>query len=189
MLVFFAKWFAIFAHGSIGHKRKYTGEPYNVHLAEVAEIVQSVGGNKYQIAAAWLHDTVEDTWVESWMIRALFGWVVGELVHGLTDISKPNDGNRKVRKEMDRIHYWTQSPEVKTIKIADNISNLSSVAYHDPRFAVTYFKEAAALLPGLKEGDTGLFIKMQEIINQYNIDVVRKKEFKETFYSTGIFPL
>ena len=165
MLVFFAKWFAIFAHWSIGHKRKYTGEPYNVHLAEVATLVQSVGGTKYQIAAAWLHDTVEDTWVRNWMIRVLFGWVVAEMVHGLTGASKPTDGNRKIRKEIDRIHYWKQPPRVKTIKLADNISNLTSVTEHDPRFAVTYFKEASTLLPGLVEGNLELFIKMQEIIN------------------------
>lgn len=41
-------------------RRKYTGNPYADHLAEVAGIVAAVGGNADMIAVAWLHDSIED---------------------------------------------------------------------------------------------------------------------------------
>ena len=53
--------FASEAHGSIGQKRKYTGEDYIVHPIEVMEIVKSVPHTQEMLAAALLHDTVEDT--------------------------------------------------------------------------------------------------------------------------------
>src|SRR3546814_17882649 len=52
--------YAAAAHGSIDHVRKYTGEPYIQHPIEVMEIVSSVPHTEYMLAAALLHDTIED---------------------------------------------------------------------------------------------------------------------------------
>ena len=57
-----AKQFATAAHA--GQKRKYTGEDYIVHPEHVASIIEEYGFDDNMIAAAWLHDTVEDTNVE-----------------------------------------------------------------------------------------------------------------------------
>ena len=46
------------------------------------------------------------------------------LVDCLTDVSKPSDGNRAVRKEIDRQHLAKASPKAKTIKLADLIDKL-----------------------------------------------------------------
>ena len=54
-----AKEFAREAHS--GQVRKYTGLPYTTHTEEVAQIVDNYNGSKEMIAAALLHDTVEDT--------------------------------------------------------------------------------------------------------------------------------
>ena len=57
--------FAIAAHKAVGQKRKYTGDDYIVHPAEVAHIVDQVPGSTDEmVAAAWLHDVVEDTGVD-----------------------------------------------------------------------------------------------------------------------------
>jgi (p)ppGpp synthase/HD superfamily hydrolase len=88
-----AKLFAAAAHGAIGQKRKYTGEDYIVHPIAVAEIVRSVPHTEVMIAAALLHDVVEDTPVT---LEERFGCEVRELVDWLTD--KPEKGNRKERK-------------------------------------------------------------------------------------------
>ena len=53
-----AEQFAQEAHKD--HKRKYTGDPYYVHLDEVRRIVKAAGGSEDMQAAALLHDTVED---------------------------------------------------------------------------------------------------------------------------------
>ena len=67
-----ARLFATAAHAAVGQLRKYTHEPYIVHPAEVASIVKTVAHTEAMIAAAWLHDTVEDTGVSIELIRAEF---------------------------------------------------------------------------------------------------------------------
>jgi (p)ppGpp synthase/HD superfamily hydrolase len=72
--------FATTAHASINQRRKYTGEPYIVHPIAVAELVRSVPHTPEMIAAAYLHDVVEDTPVTIEEIREEFGPQVAELV-------------------------------------------------------------------------------------------------------------
>jgi len=138
-------------------KRKYTGEPYWKHLAEVAAITQSASHvTGEMITAAWLHDTIEDTDVTEAEIRERFGDDVAEMVVGLTDVSKPEDGNRSVRKELDRDHLAKGDYRIQTIKVADLISNTSSIVDNDPSFAKLYLKEKRALLQVLIKADSGL---------------------------------
>jgi (p)ppGpp synthase/HD superfamily hydrolase len=56
-----AQEFATRAHQRINHQRKYTKVPYTDHLAATAKLVTTVTDDPVTIAAAWLHDTVEDT--------------------------------------------------------------------------------------------------------------------------------
>lgn len=163
--------FAAHAHGSIDHRRKYTGEPYIVHPAEVAELVASVGGTEEMIAAAWLHDVVEDTGTTINTIFTLFGPTVAQYVEGLTDVSKPEDGNRKIRKQKDLEHTAQQDPDVKTIKLADLISNSRSILLSDHpearAFAKLYAKEKAQLLEVLTEGDQTLLAHARALVSSY----------------------
>lgn len=145
-------------------KRKYTGEPYFNHCAEVAELVRSIGGTEEMIAAAYLHDTVEDTATTLEEIGEIFGWNVQNLVGWLTDVSKPRDGNRAMRKQIDREHTSQATPEAKTIKLADLISNSRSIVERDPDFAKVYLKEKELLMPFLLEGNPTLFAKALEFI-------------------------
>lgn len=162
-----AKLFCQQAHDAIKQVRKYTGEPYWHHPFEVMELVRSVGGSESQLCAALLHDVVEDTGVPLEVIQAQFGDDVASLVEMLTDVSKPEDGNRKARKAIDLQHTALASPEAKTIKLADLISNSRSIADHDPDFAVIYMKEKKALLEVLKDGDATLFAEAKRIIDEY----------------------
>ena len=86
-----AKEFAREAHS--GQVRKYTGLPYTTHTEEVAQIVDNYNGSKEMIAAALLHDTVEDTSVTIQDIEKEFGSGTAMLVKWLTDTSRPEDGN------------------------------------------------------------------------------------------------
>ena len=157
-----ARIFAGLAHGS--QKRKYTGEPYIVHPVEVSEIVAWHNGSKEMIAAALLHDTVEDTDVTIDDIRNEFGNAVALLVDDLTDVSKLEDGNRATRKAMDRDHTANASAAAMVIKAADLISNSKSIAEHDPKFAKVYFEEKRALLDVMfKIKHTDIFKEAQEL--------------------------
>jgi len=151
-----ARMFATAAHAAVGQLRKYTFEPYIVHPSEVAGIVAEVGGTPEMIAAAWLHDTVEDTGVTSELIRKEFGDEVAMLVGWLTDVSRPDHGNRAARKAVDRAHTAAAPAAAQTIKLADLICNTKSIVAHDPKFAVTYLAEKRQLLEVMTKGDPAL---------------------------------
>ena len=149
-----AELFAQQAHRD--HQRKYTGDPYYVHLDEVRRIVKGAGGNEDMQAAALLHDTVEDTSTTSQDIIKEFGPRIAKLVVELTDVSKPEDGNRSVRKGIDRDKLAGVSAEAQTIKYADLISNGKDIMQNDPKFAKVYMKEKADLLKVMTKGNSNL---------------------------------
>jgi (p)ppGpp synthase/HD superfamily hydrolase len=140
-----------------GQKRKYTGEPYWKHLAEVAALVQTTTGvTDEMVMAAWLHDTLEDTETTADEIKAQFGATVMNFVVGLSDVSSKEDGNRASRKAADRNHIAEGGKEIQTIKVADTISNTSSIVENDPAFAKIYLKEKRELLQVLVKADPAL---------------------------------
>lgn len=162
-----AQVFAIAAHAAVGQKRKYTGEPYIVHPAEVARMVAAVpGATEDMVAAAWLHDVVEDTGVTSTDIHLNFGPEIATLVGWLTDVSRPEDGNRARRKAIDREHTAQAPAEAQTIKLADLISNSKSIMQHDPEFAKVYLEEKRMLLEVMTRGDAGLMAEARKYIGE-----------------------
>jgi (p)ppGpp synthase/HD superfamily hydrolase len=162
-----ARLFATQAHGRAKQKRKYTGEPYIVHPQAVAALVSSVTNDSAMISAAWLHDVVEDTGTTIARIRQLFGQDVAALVDDLTNVSVPSDGNRAVRKQLDFDHTARASTRAKTIKLADLIHNMRSIADHDPDFAKLYMEEKRALLAVLRDGDHALYRQARAQIDAY----------------------
>ncbi len=150
-----AKKFAKRKHAS--QVRKYTGEPYFVHCEEVAGILADHGFRPEVVAAAYLHDTLEDTDTTLQELLAEFGPDVLSLVMQVTDVSLPGDGNRKVRKALDRDHLAAASAEGQSIKLADLISNSRSIAEHDPSFAKVYLEEKRELLQVMTRGDRRLW--------------------------------
>lgn len=160
-----ARYFAIAAHEAVGQKRKYTDKAYWTHCEAVARMVKETHGtDENMVCAAWLHDTVEDTQVSIQMILYLFGKDVADLVSGLTDVSKPTDGNRAQRKAIDRAHTAEQSARCKTIKLCDLIDNAGSILQYDKEFAKVYVKEKELLLDVLKEGDVHLWKLANDIV-------------------------
>jgi len=158
-----ARRYACEAHQRIDHRRKYTGQNYEVHLKAVATLVGEVGSDAAAIAAAWLHDTVEDTPATIQDIETEFGVDVAALVSDLTDVSRPGDANRATRKATDRAHTAASSPHAKTVKLADLIDNCQDITRHDPRFAPVFLDEMRALLEVLGEGDAELLRRAHRI--------------------------
>lgn len=141
-----AEIFSMSAHRAMGQKRKYTGECYTVHTQEVASLVKGFCGSDDMICAAHLHDVVEDTAITLGDISGVFGERVADLVSWLTDVSKPEDGNRAIRKAIDREHLANAPADAQTIKCCDLISNTKSIVEHDPNFSRVYLREARELL-------------------------------------------
>lgn len=166
-----ARAFAIARHGD--QRRKYTGEPYWHHLRNVAAIVETLGVHESLVAAAWLHDTVEDAGVTFPEIDAEFGPEVRELVFWLTDRSCPEDGNRKARKTIDRVHLGNASPAAQTVKLADLIDNAGSIVAYDKSFAIVYLEEKEQLLEVLTEADPQLRERAFEVLCEAQLALVR----------------
>lgn len=156
--------FATKAHE--GQVRKYTGEAYINHPIEVMNIVKTVAHSETMLAAALLHDCVEDCDVRLAEIFDLFGSRVAAHVDDLTDESNPEDGNRATRKEIDRNHTEVGLADSKTIKLADLISNSRSIVEHDKEFAKVYIKEKELLLEVLTEGDQTLWNIAKDIVEK-----------------------
>ena len=159
-----ARVFATAAHAAVKQVRKYTFEPYIVHPTEVASIVASVPHTNEMLAAAYLHDTVEDTGVSIVDIQVEFGNEVASLVGWLTDVSKPEQGNRAVRKAIDREHTAMAPAAAQTVKLADLIANSRSILAHDPAFAKVYLEEKRMLLEVLTRGDATLMAQARRIV-------------------------
>jgi (p)ppGpp synthase/HD superfamily hydrolase len=100
-------------------------EPYEAHLAEVAALVAGFGGTPEVIAAAWLHDTVEDCEVPAAEISLRFGPLVALIVAEVTD---DKDLDKALRKRMQVINAPKKSPGGALVKICDKISNIRAVA-------------------------------------------------------------
>jgi len=146
--------------------RKYTGNPYTDHLAEVTGIVAAVTPIMLMekvLAVAWLHDAVEDTDMTLEIIEKEFDKSIANGVAFLTDIESLD--NRATRKSIDRVRLSGASASIQNIKVADMISNTSSIVNHDPKFAVTYLEEKRLLLDVLTKADPRL-VKMARDIQE-----------------------
>lgn len=155
------------AHGAIDHLRKYTGEPYAEHLGSVARMVGDANGTEEMVAAAWLHDVLEDTTITREELEKVVGPVVTQYVLELTDVSRPEDGNRAIRKAKDRDHLALASSEAQTIKLADLIDNARSIIEHDQRFAKTFMLEMEGCLGILTRGDPQLHRMADQIVAEW----------------------
>jgi len=148
--------FATEAH--TGQLRKYTGDDYIVHPIAVSELVKIHGGSLEQQAAALLHDTVEDCDVTLDDIEKEFGTDIASLVYWLTDTSKPEDGNRAIRKAIDAERLGNAPVEAQFVKVADLIDNTKSIVEFDSSFAKVYLREKSVLLSKMtKVHDSSLF--------------------------------
>lgn len=157
--------FASQAH--LGQMRGRTGQPYVHHLLEVAAILSDYTDDPEVLAAAILHDVVEDTSVTAEELAGIFGQRVADLVLEVSEVSQPEDGNRAARKEKDRAHYAKGSAAGQDIKLADLISNTVSIAKSEPNFAKVFFPEARALHASLTKGHIGLRQKLGQILDSY----------------------
>lgn len=165
--------FATCAHRQ--QKRKYTGEPYVSHCASVARLVAEYTRDVEVIAAAIMHDVLEDTDVTPAEMRDVFGERVTLLVIEVTDVSRLEDGNREVRKRLDREHLAGSSPEGATIKLADLIDNTSSIVAHDKGFARSYLREKALLLEVLRHGNADLWQRAFETLQAAERELVQHR--------------
>lgn len=147
-----------------GQTRKYSGLPYIVHPARVAGHVQGIGGDEAMIAAAWLHDVLEDTRCTAQEIEEECGRDVAHFVDWLTNPSKQFHGMpRESRKRMDRHHLQAAPGAVKIIKLCDRLDNLRDLG-DDHEFNLLYAGESRALVRVLDCKGSGAKLASQLLV-------------------------
>ena len=172
--------FAVKAHS--GTERRGKGYPYIVHPMEAVEIVATMTGDQELLAAAMLHDTVEDTDVTVEQIRAEFGERVASIVAEESDempegISEEDSWHGRKQAAMDRLSR--ASLDAKIVALGDKLSNMRAIArdyaiqgdnlwnlFHakDPKDHEWHYRGLAAALSEL--GDTLAYQEFERLIDQ-----------------------
>jgi len=155
-LVARAREFATRSRQRINERRRNPNRAREVHLKAVAELVAGVTDDEEMVAAAWLHDIVEDSPATLDEVEREFGAGVSLLVAEITGPSRPGHGDRAQRKALDRRHFAQASPRAKTVKLAELVDNCEELRRHDEALKRILAVETAALLDVLAEGDERL---------------------------------
>ncbi|WP_211341136.1 HD domain-containing protein [Paracoccus methylarcula] len=124
---------------------------YTHHLAEVSALVAAFGGETEVIAAAWLHDVVEDTDASINQIAEKFGPVIAELVDEVTDDPQLSKAEQRAAQIA---HAPNLSLGAALIKTADQTSNMGGLVASPPNWDAEkrekYIRKAEAVVAGLK---------------------------------------
>ncbi|MBP5549466.1 MAG: bifunctional (p)ppGpp synthetase/guanosine-3',5'-bis(diphosphate) 3'-pyrophosphohydrolase [Bacteroidales bacterium] len=172
--------FAVKAHA--GTERRGKGFPYIVHPMEAMEIVASITPDQELLAAAALHDTVEDTDVTIEQIREEFGPRIASLVETESDVvpagaSEEDSWTARKKVGLDRLQH--ASRDAKIVAMGDKLSNMRAIArdyavkgddlwnlFHlkDPKAHAWRYRALADALRELE--DTFAFKEFEQLINQ-----------------------
>ena len=159
--------FAVKAHA--GTERRGKGFPYIVHPMEAVEIVATLTSDQELLAAAILHDVVEDTPVTAEELRAEFGDRIASLVVAESDVmiegvSEEDSWHARKQAAIDRLA--AASHDAKIVAMGDKLSNMRAIArdyavqgdklwnlFHakDPKDHEWHYRGLAASLSELKD--------------------------------------
>ena len=172
--------FAVRAH--TGTERRGKGFPYIVHPMEAVEIVATMTKDQELLAAAALHDTLEDTDITLDQLRDEFGNRVASLVADESDekyegVSESDSWHARKRAAIDRLAR--ASHDAKIVALGDKLSNMRAIArdyaeqgdalwslFHakDPKDHAWHYRGLAASLSELS--DTFAYKEFVALINQ-----------------------
>lgn len=155
------------ANAHSGQWRKFADEPYIQHPVRVMEICHRYSQKQPMLAAALLHDVLEDTPVTKdemhQFLHRVFDNVTAdetmELVEELNDVYTKQhypQWNRRKRKSMELERMQKASPDAQTIKYADIIDNSLDLKNAEPDFARLFLFECRALLKIMNKGNDEL---------------------------------
>ena len=176
--------FAVNAHHNT--ERRGKGFPYIVHPLEAVEIVATITPDQELLAAAALHDVVEDTDITIDQIRAQFGNRIADLVHAESDQINGelfNGENEEetwhARKQAAIDRLAAASRDAKIVAIGDKLSNMRAIARDykekgDALWSIFHVKDKAShawhyrsLAASLSElSDTFAYLEFVQLINE-----------------------
>lgn len=175
-------------HAHNGQMRKYSSDKYIVHPIKVMETCSLFETETAVLAAALLHDVLEDTPVTAEELSSFlktrmnkeFAETTLRLVAELTDVFTEEAYpalNRKQRKEKETARLQQASGNAQTIKYADILDNCNEITVHDPGFAPRFLKECLNILQVADKGNTELrTLTFEKVYNELK-DIKKRKRF------------
>ncbi|MEZ5785985.1 MAG: bifunctional (p)ppGpp synthetase/guanosine-3',5'-bis(diphosphate) 3'-pyrophosphohydrolase [Xanthobacteraceae bacterium] len=125
----------VYAMRAHGDQKRASGDPYFSHPLEVAAILTNLKLDDATIAAALLHDTIEDTEATRTEIDELFGGDIGHLVEGLTKLKKLELVSREA-KQAENLRKLllaiAEDVRVLLVKLADRLHNMRTIGHMPP---------------------------------------------------------
>ena len=125
----------VYAMKAHGEQKRASGDPYFSHPLEVAAILTDLKLDDATIAAALLHDTIEDTPITRAEIDQIFGPDIGHLVDGLTKLKKLDLVSREAKQaENLRKLLLAIADDVRVllVKLADRLHNMRTIGHMPP---------------------------------------------------------
>ena len=114
-------------------QRRRSGEPYITHPLAVAGILADLGMTSPTLAAALLHDTVEDTEYSIELLRADFGEEIARLVDGVTKLDRVKYGQTTASETVRKmVVAMARDIRVLVIKLADRLHNMRTIRWMSP---------------------------------------------------------
>ncbi|MCD6478502.1 MAG: bifunctional (p)ppGpp synthetase/guanosine-3',5'-bis(diphosphate) 3'-pyrophosphohydrolase [Candidatus Diapherotrites archaeon] len=143
-----------------GKQKRFSGEPYFTHLIETALILSEYDVDAKTLAAALLHDVLEDTSVQKYELEREFGSEVAELVNALTKVESQSTNSHAYLKKL--LCYASKDERVLLVKLADKLHNLRTIEFLPAKKRKAICKQALAFYAPLAE-QFGLKKMMMEI--------------------------
>ena len=176
-----------------------SGEPYIIHPLAVAEIVAEIGLDSDAIAAALLHDCLEDTDASFEEISRLFGETIAELVEGVTKLTRVQYSTME-EQQMENLRkmFMAMSKDIRVIliKIADRLHNTRTLQYQSPAKQISKSMETMEIYAPLAHrlGMQKIKWELEDVSLQYLdpdgyqqiIDYLEKNEQSATSFMNAI---
>src|SRR5665213_1386113 len=120
-----------FSKTAHGDQKRYSGDPYFVHTAEVAYLLAETGMDADTITAGLLHDVVEDAGIKSSTIAELFGADVLSLVEGVTKLGTLRYRGLERHTESLRKLFAATAKDIRVliIKLTDRLHNARTLEF------------------------------------------------------------
>ena len=188
-----------YADGKHKDQLRKSGEPYIIHPLAVAEIVAEIGLDSDAIAAALLHDCLEDTDASFEEISRLFGETIAELVEGVTKLTRVQYSTME-EQQMENLRkmFMAMSKDIRVIliKIADRLHNTRTLRYQTPAKQISKSMETMEIYAPLAHrlGMQKIKWELEDVSLQYLdpdgyqqiIDYLEKNEKSATSFMNAI---
>ncbi len=155
-----------------GQKRR-SGEPYIIHPLCVGIILADLEMDKETIAAALLHDVVEDTGMELSEVDAEFGTEIANLVDGVTKLTQLNYDKDKIEMQAENLRkmFIAMAKDIRVIiiKLADRLHNLRTLQYQSSEKQIEKARETLDIYSPIADrlGISKLKIELDDLSLKY----------------------